>query len=74
MVTSSGDCTIKVWDFLNSTCTHTFNDHIQPVWGVAYHNTGDFIVSASMDHTAKLFDLNCGKRIHTFKGHKDSVN
>lgn len=39
-----------------------------------FNDTGDFIVSASMDHTAKLFDLGCGKRRHTFKGHKDSVN
>ena len=34
LVTSSGDCTIKVWDFINASCTHTFKEHIQPVWGV----------------------------------------
>lgn len=39
-----------------------------------YYILGDFIVSGSMDHTAKLFDVSCGKRRQTFKGHKDSVN
>lgn len=34
LATSSGDCTVKVWDFINASCTHTFKDHIQPVWGV----------------------------------------
>tara|TARA_B110000503_G_C7026866_1_gene362259 strand:- start:63 stop:209 length:147 start_codon:yes stop_codon:yes gene_type:complete len=27
LVTSSGDCTIKIWDFLNASCTHTFKEH-----------------------------------------------
>lgn len=32
------------------------------------------MVSASMDHTARLFDINAGKVRHTFRGHVDSVN
>jgi len=33
------------------------SDHTQAVWGCAYHDLGDFIVSGSMDHTAKLWDI-----------------
>ena len=27
LATSSGDSTIKVWDFINASCAHTFKDH-----------------------------------------------
>jgi WD40 repeat protein len=29
LATSSGDGTVKVWDFLESRCTATFTDHTQ---------------------------------------------
>jgi WD40 repeat protein len=41
---------------------------------VAYHDTGDFLLSCSMDHTIKLWDMNCKKSRFTFRGHVDSVN
>ena len=70
LVTSSGDCTIKVWDFINASCTHTIKDHIQPVWSVKFNDTGEFVVSGCMDHTCKIFDLGAGGKIrHTFRGH-----
>ena len=39
-----------------------------------YHDTGDFLLSASMDHTVKLWDMNMKKSRFTFRGHVDSVN
>ena len=54
LATSGGDHTIKLWDFVNACCTHTFAEHTQAVWNVDVHDTGDFLLSASMDHTAKL--------------------
>lgn len=41
---------------------------------MAFHDTGDFILSASIDHTCKLLDLNMAKNRFTFRGHVDSVN
>lgn len=32
------------------------------------------MVSGSMDHTAKLYDLNSLRVRHAFRGHVDSVN
>lgn len=58
LITSSGDCSIKIWDFLNASCTVTFKDHVQPVWSVDINDTGEFIISGSMDHTARLYDIN----------------
>ena len=49
LATSSGDKSVKIWDFANSCCTATFLEHKQPVWAVKFHDTGDFLLSASMD-------------------------
>ena len=69
--------------FLNANSLHT-----QAVWSVDFHHTnGNFMISSSMDHTCKLWDL--GKQIdinmikkskssykcrQTYRGHVDSVN
>ena len=49
-------------------------EHTGPVWDVAYHDCGDFVVSASMDQCAKLWDVVTGKAKQAFRGHVDSVN
>jgi WD40 repeat protein len=58
LATSSGDSTVKLWNFEKQKCIHTFSDHLQAVWGVGFHSTGNFLVSASRDNTAKIWDLN----------------
>ena len=66
--TCSGDGTVKIWDFVESTCRTTFSDHSQAVWSVAFHDCGDFMVSGSMDHTARLWDINSERCRQTFRG------
>lgn len=34
---------------------------------------GDLAATGSMDHTAKLFDVNTGAEIHTYNGHTAEV-
>ena len=48
LVTSGGDKTIKIWDFINSCCSAVFTEHTQPVWKVKFHDTGDFVLSANI--------------------------
>ena len=55
--TSSADGTVKIWDFETVKCRCTFSDHSQVVWAVIFHDAGDFAVSCSIDHTAKMWDL-----------------
>lgn len=75
LVTGGGDKCVKVWDFINSSIAHTFADvHTGPVWKLKFHDTGDFVLSASGDGSAKLFDLNALKMRQQFRSHTDSIN
>lgn len=58
LATSSGDSTVKIWNFEKQKCVHTFSDHLQAVWSVSWHSCGNFLVSGSRDKTAKIWDLN----------------
>jgi len=73
LATSSGDSTVKVWNFVKLDCSMTFKDHVKPVWSICYHHTGNFLLTGSMDHSSKLLDLVVGKAVNTFRGHVDSV-
>ena len=75
LVTSGGDKSVKIWDFINSSIAHTFNDvHTSPVWKVKFHDTGDFVLSAGGDGAIKLYDLNALKVRQQYRSHTDSVN
>lgn len=74
LVTSSGDCTLKIWDLKQGVCSMTLTDHNQAVWSCAFHDLGDYVISASMDKTCKLFDIHAQKCRQTLRGHVDSVN
>src|SRR2546430_3405164 len=47
--------------------------HTNSVNSVAFNPDGRMILSASDDHTLKLWDVATGRLIRTFKGHADEV-
>jgi len=54
--------------------TATLAEHGYAVWSCDFHYTGDFLASASMDNTVKVWDLNAVRCRQTLRGHMDSVN
>jgi len=53
----------------------TLSDHTSVVWSASYHlECANFVVSCSMDHTCKLWDIEAAKCRQTYRGHVDSVN
>ncbi|XP_019378945.1 PREDICTED: sperm-associated antigen 16 protein isoform X2 [Gavialis gangeticus] len=74
LVTSSGDTTVRIWDFSKGECILTLEGHASAVWGCSWHSCGDFVASASMDNTSKIWDINSERCRYTMRGHKDSVN
>jgi len=75
LATSSGDGTIKIWDFLGSRCLTTLEEHTSVVWDCRFHfEAAQFVASCSMDHTVKLWDVEHSRCRQTYRGHVDSVN
>jgi len=74
LATCGGDATIRIWDILQQQCVHVITDHSQPVWKVKYQVSGDFLLSASMDHTIRLYDTHNNKARMSYRAHVDSVN
>ncbi len=48
--------------------------HVQPVSAIAYHPSGNYFASGSMDHTIKVWDINSGKQILSVNIHTGTVN
>ena len=54
---------VKIWDGTANQCVHTFDDHVDQVWGVAYNNDGSKLVSVSEDKSIHLYNIPVWKRI-----------
>jgi len=61
LASASGDSSVKLWSFEQQRCVATYTDHTQAVWGVAFHDLGDFVASCSLDHSARLWDITTSK-------------
>ena len=53
----SADHTVKIWDGLSKQCEHTFTDHTDQVWGVAYNDDGSKLMSVSEDKSIHLYSI-----------------
>jgi WD40 repeat protein len=66
---------VRVWNVQTGTCDRTFAGHTQNVWSVVYargtifaRNPNDLIlISGSLDHTIKFWDLNTGDCLQTLE-------
>ncbi|KAK3087723.1 hypothetical protein FSP39_009625 [Pinctada imbricata] len=59
VVTSSADCTVRVWDARKARCLHTIDAHNGPIRGLDLHPSGDYVLTSSMDKVNSLcFDKN----------------
>ena len=70
---------IRVWDLRHnwfqkgakSICT--FKGHLGYITSVAILPNSEHAISASSDHTLRLWDLKSGKQVLTFTGHTETV-
>ena len=48
---------MKVWDFGQRSCLHTFEEHADQVWSVAYSPDGKRLVSGGEDGKLNVYDV-----------------
>jgi WD40 repeat protein len=76
---------VKVWRWRTGEEVFTLRGHTDPIYGVAFSPTPGLtlagpgsagpprLVSASQDHTVKVWDLNAGREALTIRAHADTV-
>ncbi|KAJ4926443.1 hypothetical protein JOQ06_008616 [Pogonophryne albipinna] len=74
LATTSGDSTVRLWDFsCGGSCVLTLS-HSRPTWGCCFHSCGHFLASCYADGTARLWDLSSQRCTLTLRRHTASVN
>lgn len=48
---------VRVWDSLSGDCVRTFHGHSEPVQSLSLSANGEFLVSVSIDGTARVFEI-----------------
>ncbi|CAN7130082.1 unnamed protein product [Brassica rapa subsp. narinosa] len=56
LATGCADGTVSVWDSLLGNCVHTFHGHQDAVQAISVSTNTDFIVSVSVDNTARVYE------------------
>jgi WD40 repeat protein len=56
IVSSSHDCTVRVWDSGTGACVDVLSGHTEPVYCVAVLNDGHTVVSGSKDKTLRVWN------------------
>lgn len=49
---------MRIWDCSKRGCILTLEGHARAVWDCSWHSCGDFVASASVDNTSKIWDVN----------------
>ncbi|KNC78347.1 hypothetical protein SARC_09220 [Sphaeroforma arctica JP610] len=68
MVVSCGGNTIKVWDMLmGGRMVHSFSNHQKTVTSLGFDGSSNRLLSGSLDHHVKIYDVKNYKVVHSIK-------
>ncbi|KAJ8299509.1 hypothetical protein KUTeg_023569, partial [Tegillarca granosa] len=74
LLSSSEDCSVRLWDLETHTNKVCYIGHNYPVWDLDTSSVGSYFVSASQDRTAKLWITDRTYPLRTFCGHTFDVD
>jgi WD40 repeat protein len=66
-------CLVPSLEQVGGPLVRTLSGHTDSVNGVAVSPDGRYVLSASKDHTVKVWELSSGKEVRTLSGHTSSV-
>lgn len=73
LLSSSADCTIRLWSLDTWSNLVVYSSHASPVWDVRFSPSGHYFLSASADHTARLWSTPQIAPLRLFVGHDSDV-
>ncbi len=65
--------TIRIWDVFKGQLIHSFKQK-KYVYKVKFSSDNKYLITACGDSTANIIEINTGKNMQTFYGHKGDVN
>lgn len=74
LLSSSEDCTVRLWDLESRMNLVAYKGHTYPVWKVAFAPSDFYFATASFDGTARLWSTDKIFALRMFVGHTDSVD
>lgn len=72
-LSSSRDCTLRVWDLKKGTCEYILIGHNRQINACSLSGDGKIALSASDDQTLRLWDTKTGNCLHILKEHTGKV-
>lgn len=57
VATGCVDGKVRVWDSLSGDCVRIYSGHSDAIQSLAVSANGDFLVSVSIDGTARVFEI-----------------
>ncbi|CAB61461.1 U4/U6 x U5 tri-snRNP complex WD repeat subunit Rna4 [Schizosaccharomyces pombe] len=73
LATGAADNTVCLWKASQSTPLLRLEGHLARVGRVAFHPSGDYLVSASFDTTWRLWDVHTGVELLMQEGHSEGI-
>ncbi|KAF6176245.1 hypothetical protein GIB67_023536 [Kingdonia uniflora] len=82
LASCSDDGTAKIWSIKQDKCLHDLRAHTKEIYTIRWSPTGPgsknpnqklLLASASFDSTIKIWDVEQGKVLYSFNGHREPV-
>lgn len=75
LATCSADATVKIWSTsrYEFALEKTLVGHQRWVWDAAFSADSAYLVTASSDHVARLWELSSGETVRQYNGHVKAV-
>ncbi|KAF8508898.1 U4/U6 snRNP-specific spliceosomal protein [Gautieria morchelliformis] len=73
LVSGAGDMNVHLWSLTSETPLAILKGHQDRVCRVAFHPSGNYVASASFDHTWRLWDVQTASELLLQEGHSREV-
>jgi WD40 repeat protein len=73
LVSSSDDCTIRIWDVDDGKPLKVLKEYQSHYKAVSFHPNGQLLASGSLDGVVRVWDVETGQLLKNLKGHSGGV-